>query len=207
MTPSLLRISAGSLVAGRSGCIRASRVFLEFTVKKTIEGSTQDLKEYTIGLGVYGRGKDYAPKIDSIVQSEAVRLRRRLEAYYASEGAADKLRIMYPKGSYVPPFVRQESMEVRSIGGPVCNTIAVLPFANLGAEADNQSFADGLTEELIRRVRAGPGLARRVSQFLLSISGQSNRRRRGRPSRQGRLGSGWQRPLFARVRACNGATH
>lgn len=136
-------------------CSRAFRLsprlisFLEFTVRRAIEGRTEDLKEYTIAIEVYGRGKGYDPKIDSIVRSEAVRLRRRLEAYYANEGAADKLRISYPKGSYIPRFVSQAGTEAGRTEPHGSNTIAVLPFANLGTGADNQFLADGLTEELI----------------------------------------------------------
>ena len=115
--------------------------FIEYTVGKTLEGRAQDIKEYAIGIEVYERGEEYNPKVDSIVRSEAVRLRQRLRAYYASEGAAERLRIIFPKGSYVPRF------ELRERSEPVI-TIAVLPFANVGG-SENQFFSDGLTEELI----------------------------------------------------------
>ncbi len=134
--------------------------FLAFTIRKAVDGSAQDLKEYTIGMEVYGRGKDYDPKTDSIVRSEAVRLRRRMEAYYADEGAADRLRILYPKGSYVPRFELQESTELGRVSTEcrVGNTIAVLPFANLGGGDEGQFFSDGLTEELIVALGRVPAL-------------------------------------------------
>jgi serine/threonine-protein kinase len=158
-----------SIIRAHLNRIRSSRAFrlstrlggfLAFTVMKAVEGNVQDLKEYTIGIEVYGRGKDYDPKTDSIVRSEAVRLRRRLRAYYASEGAADRLRIMYPKGSYVPRFELQQDAEPGSASSEchTCNTIAVLPFVNLGVGAENQFFSDGLTEELIVALGRVPGL-------------------------------------------------
>jgi hypothetical protein len=50
-------------------------------VEKTMAGSAGDLKEYLIGVEVYGRRARFDPKGDSIVRSEAVRLRHRLRQY------------------------------------------------------------------------------------------------------------------------------
>ena len=52
--------------------------FLRFAVEMTLEGRTEELKESTIGVEVYGREPDYSPKIDAIVRVEARRLRRPL---------------------------------------------------------------------------------------------------------------------------------
>lgn len=149
-----------SIVVAQLGRICSSRAFrlsprlirfLEFTVRKALEGTAQDLKEYLVGVEVYGRGEDFDPKSDSIVRSEAVRLRSRLERYYATEGKTDRLRISYPKGCYIPHFDLQDVAEQSRVttGSRICNTIAVLPFANVGGSADGQFFGDGLTEELI----------------------------------------------------------
>jgi len=43
--------------------------------------------------------------MDTIVRVEAGKLRKRLEEYYADEGAAAPVRIEVPKGSYVPQFL------------------------------------------------------------------------------------------------------
>jgi len=75
--------------------------FLSFTVEKTLAGRSDELKEYLIGVEVYGRREGFDPKGDSIVRSEAVRLRHRLRQYYEVEGAQNTLRISFPKG--VPP--------------------------------------------------------------------------------------------------------
>ena len=76
--------------------------FLRFTVESLVEGRADELKERTIGIEVYGRPLDYDSRTDPIVRSEAHRLRARLDAYYAREGAADPVVIELPKGSYVP---------------------------------------------------------------------------------------------------------
>src|SRR5262249_54657974 len=80
---------------------RLSR-FLRFLVERHLEGKDQEIKESLIGFEVFGRRPDYDPKLDSIVRTEAVRLRARLLEYYAGEGARDTAVIEVPKGGYVP---------------------------------------------------------------------------------------------------------
>ena len=62
------------------------------------------LKEYTLGVEVFGRGGDFDPRQDTIVRVQARRLRERLVDYYALSGTADPVRIGLPTGHYVPSF-------------------------------------------------------------------------------------------------------
>ena len=80
--------------------------FLTFVVETTIRGESSHLKETVIGMSVFGRAPDYDPKADTIVRSQAWRLRFNLKEYYESEGAREPLKIVLRKGSYVPIFVR-----------------------------------------------------------------------------------------------------
>src|SRR5450432_532958 len=96
-----------------SACFaRSQRVskLLRFLVEKQLEGRESHLKESVIGVEVFSRRPDYNPKLDSTVRSEAVRLRERLDKYYATEGRQDPLRIELPKGGYVPVFRESEPM-------------------------------------------------------------------------------------------------
>lgn len=61
---------------------RLSR-FLRFLVEGHLEGKDTEIKESLIAVEVFGRRPDYDPKQDSIVRSEAARLRARLIEYYA----------------------------------------------------------------------------------------------------------------------------
>jgi len=61
-----------------------------------------------IALEVFGRKPGYDPKRDSIVRTEAVRLRARLIEYYAGEGSGDPVIIELPKGGYTPAFHERE---------------------------------------------------------------------------------------------------
>ena len=121
--------------------------FLRLAVERTLEGKADELKEYLIGVEVFDRPSSYDPRVDPIVRVEARRLRSKLKAYYAGDGNNDPVRIEFRTGSYAP--------QIRMLGDgsaasrPDIHTIAVLPFANLSASAENDYFSDGLTEELI----------------------------------------------------------
>ncbi|MGH9392361.1 MAG: hypothetical protein ACRD1Z_22375, partial [Vicinamibacteria bacterium] len=81
------------------------RRFLDFTVRKTLDGREDEVKEYTIAVEAYGRRKSHDSRLDPIVRTDAQRLRKKLAAYYEGEGSGENVRIVYPKGSYVPVFV------------------------------------------------------------------------------------------------------
>ena len=100
------------------------QAFLEFIVQETLAGHPEELKESVLGLRVFGRRPDYDPRIDGIVRVQATVLRKRLEKYYASEGASDLLVIDLPRGGYVPVF-RTRVVDV----APQPEPLAPLPIA------------------------------------------------------------------------------
>src|SRR5436189_1068805 len=81
---------------------QASRL-LRFVVERTLEGRADEIKESVLGVEVFGR-PSFDPRTDPIARVEASRLRQRLASYYQSEGRQDAVRIILPKGSYVPIF-------------------------------------------------------------------------------------------------------
>ncbi len=81
-----------------------SRSLLTFLVERTLAGQPERLKEYTVGVEALGRGASFDPRTDPIVRAEASRLRRRLAAYYQSEGRGAPLTIVLPRGGYAPLF-------------------------------------------------------------------------------------------------------
>ena len=83
--------------------------FLRFIVQRELEGKGIELKESLIGVGVFERKSGYDPKQDSIVRTEAAKLRDRSSKYYVAEGAGDPIVIEFPKGGYVPVFRRAET--------------------------------------------------------------------------------------------------
>jgi hypothetical protein len=93
------------------GCRRLVQL-LTFVVDAAFRGETTDLKETTIGVSVFGRSPDYDPRIDTIVRSQAWRLRSKLKKYYQSQGVQDSVIIEIPIGHYVPVFHVREEPEI-----------------------------------------------------------------------------------------------
>lgn len=91
-----------------SGAARQQRL-LRHLVERHLNGKSNELKEYTLGVEVFDRGEDFDPRLDPIVRVEASRLRSRLQKYYDLPGAADRIRISLPRGAYVPSFEDVES--------------------------------------------------------------------------------------------------
>ncbi|MEO5895005.1 MAG: BTAD domain-containing putative transcriptional regulator [Vicinamibacterales bacterium] len=175
--------------------------FLRFLVERHLEGRENELKESVIAVEVFCRDPGYDPKLDGIVRTEAMRLRARLDKYYAAEGSRDPLVIELPKGAYRPSFREliparpiQKSRSgwirwaaaglvvaaiattatwwwARSGSAPV--TVAVLPFENQGLDPASDYFADGLTDEIIRDLSIIDGLTvpSRTSSFAVKGKG------------------------------------
>lgn len=77
---------------------------LQFLTEKTLDGSADVLKEYTIGVDALGRKQDFDPKVDPIVRVQIHRLRVKLKEYYDLEGVKDAVLIEFPKGHYTARF-------------------------------------------------------------------------------------------------------
>ena len=131
---------------------RISR-FLRYVVETSLEGRTNQISEYSIAVEVYDRPKDFDPRLDGIVRVEAGRLRSKLREYYEGDGKNSSVRIEFPKGGYSPVFkeIRVSSSKqpanTASGGGP--RSLAVLPFADLSPQRDQEYFGDGIAEELM----------------------------------------------------------
>ena len=107
--------------AGFSRNERLAR-FLRFIVEQHLAGKDGEIKESVIAFEVFGRGSDHDPRQDSIVRTEAARLRARLNEYYVGDGKNDELVIELPKGGYAPVF-RQPAVELATSSfGPGINS-------------------------------------------------------------------------------------
>src|SRR5450755_2692510 len=144
-----------------SSVFKNSRVlscFLKFVTDSTLAGKEQEIKEYSIGIHVLSRSKDFNPQLDSVVRINAGRLRRALKEYYYEAGKMDPVLIEMPKGGYIPifqPYIHFQNLETeetrvsesvqRIVKKPV---IAVMPFRNISQNSSRDFFADGLGEQL-----------------------------------------------------------
>ena len=93
-------------VLSSPGFLRNERMsrFLRFLAERHLDGQDNQLKESVIAVEVFGRKPDHDPLQDSIVRTEAGRLRGRLAEYYVDEGKDDAIVIELPKGGYTPAF-------------------------------------------------------------------------------------------------------
>jgi TolB-like protein len=128
--------------------------FLRFTVETTLAGEAGSVKEYLIGTEVYERKPSYHPGEDSMVRSEARRLRRKLKEYYESDGKDDPVLISYRPGSYVPVFRLRELFFSERQG----IRVAVLPFVNASTSILSGECAQFITDELIHGLVRTEGL-------------------------------------------------
>jgi serine/threonine-protein kinase len=162
--------------------------FLKYIVAKSLAGEAAQIKEYTIGVEVFGKPETFDPRLDTLVRVQGSKLRGRLEKYYSGPGLQDPIHIELPRGTYVPVFKNGRTQESPNrnwwntagpigllalvcVGGVVLlrpadkshslaqqRSIAVLPFLDLSAEKDQEYFCDGITEELISELARIEGL-------------------------------------------------
>src|SRR6185436_11116028 len=107
--------------------------FLSFVVAETISGRGDRLKEFAVGIEVFGKDTSFDPRNDPIVRVQARRLRAQLARYYREEGQEDALVIEMPKGGYAPTFRPLKSVAPKRSITPTLvsrNTILVLPYAD-----------------------------------------------------------------------------
>jgi len=76
---------------------------LEFIVMRVLEGREDQLTSTIIAAQVFQR-ETFNPETDSIVRTEASRLRQRLHEYYSHSGRRERVVIMLGKGDYLPVF-------------------------------------------------------------------------------------------------------
>ncbi|AXC12584.1 Adenylate cyclase [Acidisarcina polymorpha] len=82
--------------------------FLEFVAEEYFAGTADQVKEYSIAVQALHRPEKFDPQSDTIVRVTAHALRKKLEQYYATDGAAHEVQIQLPAGKYVLQFVRKE---------------------------------------------------------------------------------------------------
>ncbi len=183
-------------VLASPGFLRNERMsrFLRFLADRHLEGNDQQLKESVIAVEVFGRRTDHDPAQDSIVRTEAGRLRARLAEYYVGEGKDDPIVIELPKGGYIPAFQSRDgrprgsrrwiwmaaaAVFVAALGigwwlthRSVPVGIAVLPLENLSRDPAGDYFADGLTDELIRNLSLIDGISTRSRTSSFAYKGK-----------------------------------
>jgi len=82
------------------------RRLFAYLAEKSLAGEAGLLKEYSIGVDVFGKPPDYDPQKDPSVRIQAGKLRQKLEEFYRTEGRNDPVVIEFPKGHFQLRFTR-----------------------------------------------------------------------------------------------------
>ena len=91
---------------------------LSYLCEKLLSGESEQVKEYSVAVDVFGRPDSFDQDSDSIVRVQANRLRKRLAEYYAMDGANHTIRIAIPVGQYVPVFEEHAESEPERVASP-----------------------------------------------------------------------------------------
>jgi hypothetical protein len=116
---------------------------LRYIVEQTLEGNEDDLKERTLGVGVFHRTPDYDTNLDPVVRLCAAEVRKRLAQYYQSPGHVGELRIELNPGSYVPVFSQPP---------PDAPTFEMIP-AEVSSKAEQVSRPQAIQPTRTRKIR------------------------------------------------------
>src|SRR5579862_3867301 len=95
----------------QSKAFRTSEVhrnLLHYLAEKSLSGTADSLKEYTVGLDVFAKPASYDPRQESVVRMHVARLRQKLAEYYRTEGTEDPVIVDVPKGGFRVTFEQRE---------------------------------------------------------------------------------------------------
>ncbi|MDP9051959.1 MAG: hypothetical protein M3O31_14765 [Acidobacteriota bacterium] len=93
-------------VAASAQFARSARLrdFLLYVGGQSLKEGCPEIHEQEIGAKVFGRSLAYDRSQDNIVRVNATELRKRIELYFATEGAHEPLILEIPRGGYRPFF-------------------------------------------------------------------------------------------------------
>lgn len=85
--------------------------FLLYVCDRKLQGHENEITEFQIGVHALGRPANYHPGEDNIVRNYARILRKRLEEFFEDEGKREEMRVVIPRGQYVPIFEPVQRVE------------------------------------------------------------------------------------------------
>ena len=107
----------------QSKAFRTSEVqrnLLAYLAEKALSGTSDSLKEYTVGLDVFGKPASYDPRQESTVRMHVGRLRQKLAEFYRTEGSDDPIVVDLPKGGFKVTFEpRAEPRPAEPLAAPL----------------------------------------------------------------------------------------
>ncbi len=105
------------------------RDILLYLCQQVISDPATVIREHEIGCNVLGRRADFNPNDDNIVRVQISHLRKKLDEYFATDGAGERLIVSIPKGSYMPRFAPRVPNQPGQAEPAVTSTVMVNPVA------------------------------------------------------------------------------
>jgi hypothetical protein len=99
-------------IAGSKGFVKSKFLtsFVLYICEKYLLDQAGEITEQQIGEQVFRRPLGYNPGEDNIVRNYARLLRQRLDEYFAVEGIDERVRVVVPRGGYVPLFIEDDAV-------------------------------------------------------------------------------------------------
>jgi len=110
------------------------RDFLLYVGGQSLKQGCPEIHEQEIGARVFGRNSSYDRSQDNIVRVNATELRKRIELYFATEGAHETLVLEIPRGGYKPIFHRRAAV-TPAVTRPSLVTTEPTAAESLGSDA------------------------------------------------------------------------
>jgi len=100
------RLALIERVAASEQFSRSARLrdFLLYVGRQSLKKGSTEIHEQEIGAKVFGRDDSYDRAADTIVRVNATELRKRIDSYFAQNGANEPLMFEIPRGIYKPVF-------------------------------------------------------------------------------------------------------
>lgn len=150
---------------------------LRYLCTRYFEGQASEMKEYSIGVEVFGRSPNFDPTSNSIVRVELYRLREKLKRHYGSRGISDSVVILLEPGTYTPRFLARAgtlTLPPSETGTPSAPTAREASTESESPERVNALMPIAPTSERISTPEPGwprRGLIRLVIPALVVILG------------------------------------
>jgi hypothetical protein len=99
-------------IVGSKGFVKSKFLtsFVLYICEKYLLDQVDEITEQQIGEQVFRRPRGYNPGEDNIVRNYARLLRQRLDEYFAAEGIDERVRVVVPRGGYVPLFIEDDAV-------------------------------------------------------------------------------------------------
>lgn len=129
-------------VAASSQLRRAARLqeLLFYMGKRSLKDGIDRVREQEIGAQVFGRPESYDTTFDNIVRTNVSDLRKRIDAYFNSEGQHEKLIVEIPRGNYILVFrYRSAELETPANAQVAIPEVSFVPLHESGSSETTQA--------------------------------------------------------------------